>query len=124
LEPDAVGETGPLEALKRLVHAHVELRARSCETFFLVDHGSDQEGEQGYEAERAVKTIARCVRAAQQAGQVKSGDPDQFATLIVGAIAGASDLSRNGSVRSVIGAGDLLSLPLLLIDRLRAQRLD
>ena len=118
-------ETGPLEALKRLVHAHVELRARSCETLFLVDHGSDQvEGEQGYEAERAVKTIARCVRAAQQAGQVKSGDPDQFATLIVGAIAGASDLSRNGSVKAVIGAGDLLSLPLLLIDRLRAQRLD
>ena len=120
LEPDAASGTNTLESLKSLVHGYIDLARRSpaCAALLFCDREADQDAvERGPQVPRPLQTIARHVRAAQQSGRLTSGDPEQLAVIIVGAIVGASDLAQNGWVSAACGGVDLPSLPLFLIDR-------
>ena len=115
------GDEGPLEALKSVVCRYVNLARRSPDCAALL-FGESEPGAADSETARRFELIAAHVRAAQAGGALKSGDAELIATLIVGAIAGAADLSQNGRVIAASGVSDLLSLPLFLIDRLTTKR--
>src|SRR5271165_5379756 len=115
-------EASPLEMLKSVVNSYVTLARRTpdCGALLFSDPEPGQAGQS--ESSRAFEIISAHVRAAQQAGALDRGDPELIATLIIGTIVGASDLSQNGRVRAASGVADLLSLPLFLIDRLTTKR--
>ena len=101
--------SSPIEALRHAVRAYSAYVWR----FRLILDAPDvgQKGELAMEIRRTVLSVAGLLRAAQQAGDLKDGDPEEIAALIVGAIHGQTDLEFPGVSES---GGELL--PLLLID--------
>lgn len=118
-------QAAPLEALKSVVSGYVNLvrRAPACGPLLFSERETGPaKVETGSASVGAFETIFSHVRAAQREGALKSGDPEDITTLIVGAIAGTADLSQSRKVRAASGVHDLLSLPLFLIDRLAVVR--
>jgi AcrR family transcriptional regulator len=103
----------PFDALKHVIRVYSIFTKRFPARYRLMRSAEDigQEGELASEVRRTVRTVARLVQTAQQAGQLKDGDPDKFAALIVGAMHGQADLDRSGTG---LTAGKLP--PLLLLE--------
>ncbi len=115
----------PIEALKRVVRGYLDLARRlpACGPLLFSDQDLDRaEDESGSGSASAFETIVGHVRAAQQAGELKSGDPEHITVLILGAIVGAVDLAQSGRVTAANAVRDLEALPLHLIDRLAVKR--
>ncbi len=124
-ELDPQIDASPLEALKRIVRGCVELTRRFPTRGRFLFCGQElgrADDELRSEVVSAFATISSNVRAAQLAGELKSGDADHIAVLILGAMIGAADLAQNGRVRAASAIRDLEALPLLLLDRLATKR--
>ena len=124
-EPDLRNGGSPLEALRRVVRGYLELARRcpACGPLLFTDRElARAEDGSGWEAASALQTIASHVRAAQQAGELKSGDAEHIAILLLGAIVGAVDLTQSGRVRAASAIRDLEALPLVLVNRLAVKR--
>jgi Tetracyclin repressor-like, C-terminal domain len=104
--------SSPIEALRHAIRAY-SIYARRFR--LILDHPDvgRENGELVMEIRRTVLTVARLVRAAQQAGRLRDGDPEEFAALFVGAAHGQADLELSGASPS-----DAELLPLLLLDLL------
>ncbi len=104
-----------VEVLKFVIQTYHESIMRFPARYRLmlskVDIG--QEGALASEMRRTLRTVARLVQTAQEAGELKDGDPDKFAALIVGATHGQADLDSSGVAQS---AGK--PAPSLLVDLL------
>ena len=104
--------SSPIEALKHAIRAYF-IYARRFRTILDNVAVGRQKSELAMEMRRAVLTVARLVRAAQQTGDLEDGDSEEIAALFVGATHGQADLELSGMDGSV---GELL--PLLLLDLL------
>ncbi len=97
--------SSPIEALRHAIRAYSNDVRRF--QHILDEPGiGGQKGELAMEMRRTVLTVARLVWAAQRAGDLKDGEPEEMAALIVGATHGQADLA--------LSEGELL--PLLLLD--------
>jgi len=96
-----------VEALRHAVRAYSTYARRF--RLILDEPDIGQKSELAIEMRRTVLTVARLVRAAQQAGDLKDGDSEEIAALIVGASHAQADFSAS--------VGE--HLPLLLLDLLR-----
>jgi hypothetical protein len=104
--------SSPIEALRHSIRAYFIYVRR----FRLMLDDLDvrrEKSELAMEMRRTVLTVARLVRAAQQTGDLKQGDPEEIAALFVGATHGQADLEPSG-----VSLGDAELLPLLLLDLL------
>lgn len=107
--------SSPFEALKLAIQAYSSFTRRFPASYLImlskVDNG--REGELASEVRRTVSTVACLVQAAQQAGELKDGDPDQLAALIVAEVFSHGDLDHSRKGLSVGKLPPLLLLELL-----------
>jgi AcrR family transcriptional regulator len=112
--------SSPVEALKLLIDEYFHYARRFPARYRLM-FGKPDFGENrklGSEARRMLQIVARLVRAAQEAGQLKDQDPDKLAALIIGATHGQADLEQSGQANITKGMSAHDLMPLLLIDLL------
>lgn len=118
----ADGQT-PLAALKRVMDESFDhaQRAPIHGAQFL---GGPRIGQAECEPDEisVFEMLARHVRAAQRAGELKAGDASLMTTLIIGAVVGAADLLQYGRPDRGNLDSDAEFPPLLLLDLLSTKR--
>lgn len=97
--------SSPIEALRHAIRTYSN-DIRRFQLILNEPNIGGQKGELAMEMRRTVLTVARLVWTAQRAGDLKDGEPEEMAALIVGATHGQADLA--------LSEGELL--PLLLLD--------
>ena len=88
---------------------------RSATDFLL--EASREDSPLAAEVRETFSSVASLVQAAQQAGELKSGDAEEITALIFGAAYGTSELSVSARERAT--AGPALDLAPLLLELLR-----
>jgi hypothetical protein len=122
--PDSDGaycDHRPLEALRRAVRGLFELarRSPSGRAYLLAEFGR-MENES--ESSSRFETLSRDLRAAQRAGEVKTGDVSLLTTLIACTVVGTADLAQYPRAAPGTGASSAEIPPLFLLDLLATKK--
>ncbi len=95
----------PFGALDRLLRAYFDFARRFPVRYRFLLEVSREESPLGAEVRHAFGAVSSLVRAAQQGGEIKSGDPEQISALIFGAAYGTADLAQHGITTAVSREG-------------------
>ncbi|HZZ60199.1 MAG TPA: TetR/AcrR family transcriptional regulator [Roseiarcus sp.] len=108
----------PFAALDQLVRAYFEFARRFPVRYRFLLEISREESPLGAEVRKAFGAVASLVRTAQQAGELKCGDPEQISALIFGAAYGMANLAQHRLSDVAPGKADAPDLAPLLLDLL------
>ena len=111
----------PLAALNLVVAQYYQFARRYPSRYRLLLEESRSDSPVGTEARQAFMTVADLVEDAQQAGELREGDPSQIVAIIFGAVHGMADLEQFGLVKAPSGSGSEGALPGLLVEILSRQ---
>jgi hypothetical protein len=113
----AKSEAGsPLSALNLVVGLYYQFARSYPVRYRLLLEESRNDTAVGSEARQVFTTVADLVQDAQQSGELRDGDPEQFVALIFGAVHGMADLEQFGLVK--VADETAASLPSLLVETL------
>jgi len=123
LEKARRDQPAPFGALDRLVRAYFDFARRFPVRYRFLLEVSREDSPLGGEVRQAFGAVTALVRTAQQAGELKGGDPEQISALIFGAAYGMADLAQYGLVAVAAREGgvalnDAPDLAPLLLDLL------
>lgn len=106
----------PLAALNLVVSRYFEFARSYPVRYRLLLEETRADTPVGAEARAAFASVAELVNIAQQAGELRDGDPAQIVALIFGAVHGMADLEQFGLV--TVGSDSSASgkLPELLVE--------
>ena len=96
LEKARRDQPAPFGALDRLVRAYFDFARRFPVRYRFLLEVSREDSPLGAEVRQAFGAVTALVRTAQQAGELKGGDPEQISALIFGAAYGMADLAQYG----------------------------
>ena len=95
--------SSPFGVLDRTVRAYLDFARRFPVRYRFLLEVSREDTPLGSDVRQALAVVTGLVRAAQQAGELTDGDPEQIAALIFGAAYGMADLAQfnlaNGAAR-------------------------
>jgi len=95
----------PFGALDRLMRAYFDFARRFPVRYRFLLEVSREDSSLGAEVRQAFTAVSSLVRAAQQEGEIKSGDPEQISALVFGAAYGMADLAQHGLTTVAAGEG-------------------
>ena len=108
----------PLVALNLVVSEYYHFARSFPVRYRLLLEESRSDSAVGAEAREAFKSVADLVHIAQQAGELREGDPEQIVALIFGAVHGMADLEQFGLVKAAPDREAPAALPGLLVSML------
>jgi AcrR family transcriptional regulator len=127
LEKARRDQPAPFGALDRLVRAYFDFARRFPVRYRFLLEVSREDSQLGAEVRQAFGAVTALVRTAQQAGELRGGDPEQISALIFGAAYGMADLAQYGLAtlaarEGAVALDDAPDLAPLLLDLLAACR--
>jgi AcrR family transcriptional regulator len=118
----ARGRAGtPIAALNLVVREYYQFARRYPARYRLLLEESRSESPVGTEARQAFMTVAELVEDAQQARELKEGDPALIVAIIFGAVHGMADLEQFGLIKVDSDSDAEAALPGLLVEILARQ---
>ena len=109
----------PLAALNLVVSRYFEFARHFPVRYRLLLEETRADSEVGAEARATFAAVAELVTVAQEAGELRDGDPAQIVALIFGAVHGMADLEQFGLVKAAPETSG--KLPELLVEILTRQ---
>ncbi len=111
----------PISALNLVVGEYYQFARRYPARYRLLLEESRCESPVGTEARQAFLTVSDLVEDAQQARELKDGDPALIVAIIFGAVHGMADLEQFGLIKVASDPDSEFALPELLVDILSRQ---
>jgi len=111
----------PLAALHLVVAQYYHFARRFPSRYRLLLEESRANSPVGTEARQAFQTVADLVEDAQEARELRHGDPEQIVALIFGAVHGMADLEQFGLFKAPTSSEQESAEPDLLVEVLSRQ---
>jgi AcrR family transcriptional regulator len=119
---NAQRDSSPFGSLDQLIRAYFDFARRFPVRYrFLLETGREH-SPLGEEVRRVMREVTSLVQAAQDAGEIRHGDPEQISALIYGVAYGVSDQARHdlppSGAQNALPRGAAADLAPLLMDLL------
>lgn len=117
----ALAGKSPLDALRLVVVRYLDFAEQYPARYKLLFSDPEIAQEQGpleAEAMQTFEDVCKLVRAAQELGQVKPGEPSEITALLYGTIHGLIDLRMSGRTKASKSMDDIRAICMLQVDLL------